>query len=200
MNNYKIFQIWIEDPDEPQQKSLSLMRNLIDKKPKASTYTLIASRNYLDDIPDVNFINVNNVINEMLEIPRVKEVFDKICVQHKSDLIRAYWASKNKNSLYADCDIEISQFPMYMPQSEKPYFLAINNRRVDANFFLTMNATEFFDFFFKKNLKRMNNCIKSGGKPRYSHTFSMLNRYPDSFIRLEYKHIKHYSISRKKAK
>jgi len=104
-----IYQIWIEDPDPPSETLKSYMLSYIGK---GLPYRLFSTSNYFEDDPRVEWIDVNTIIQEILFIYCfIEKPFNLMTPQTKSDVIRAYLATKYPDGLYADCDMELLIWP-----------------------------------------------------------------------------------------
>lgn len=176
---YDILQVWIEDPDAPIDSIKGWMQKLIDQVSDNKTYTLISKNNYFPKDSRVKWVALSSVEFDLLaDYSDLAEFYNKLHVQAKSELIRYYWATKNKNTIYFDCDIEIKSFPK-IPGSDKPFFIkrTKTGRIIDNFIFYVNKKNEFMERLLTEVVENMKILNDVGDKVKYGTTYYVTNRF-----------------------
>ena len=109
----KIFQIWIEGPDQPSPELLGYMQTVINQRPVGSEYLLYSTHNYFQDTPVVQWFSVDTAIAELLSHKsRLAKIVPILSLEGKADLLRYHLASHLGDCMYLDCDVEVLEWPV----------------------------------------------------------------------------------------
>jgi hypothetical protein len=162
-------QIWIGN--KPSDEIIKYMKSVLSFVTKDDTYTLIAEKKWITN-KKINFININDYVNEMNQTENIKEAWnnipnDKNFYWAKADLIRFHYLSKNENVLYCDTDIILHY--SFQPE-DKIYF---GNLSYFFDYFIMYNGTNllFFQNLMDLIINKYNYMIKRGkiNKTNLSH-------------------------------
>lgn len=171
----KVLQVWIDDPDRPSEKILGYMKGVIDAAAKnGCEYNLISTTNYFGDDPRVVWTDVKSAIEKaLLRTGSFSKKFESFTVHTKSDIVRFYWATQNSKCMYADCDIEIVNFPNIT--SALPIFYKFRDTGLaDYCAFAVNDQSKFFCVWFKFITEFLRTYVKT---IEYGTVFKYLNHY-----------------------
>lgn len=209
MIKFDVFQVWIEDPNEPSFEELGYMKSIAENlanreeateegeadengrssyvktiEPIESTYTLISTKNYFEDLPQVQWVDVQPLIDTVIQnCPYIETMWPKqLCAQFKSELVRFYWACMdgNENAFYLDCDMELLEWPnMDNAVRGLAWFFAWSNGGsvIDCNAFYSNGNQKWVRHFYEFYLSQLEKYSRRGTVVPYSFTFSRVNKF-----------------------
>jgi len=174
---FDIYQIWFNNPFKPDHNLLKWMDTVITKRPEGSSYTLISPENYFESNKDIIHIQIDIVVKELLKSSKtIKGIWELLTAHQKSELMRTYLASKNENSVYFDCDVELTGWPTKLEDNGKPCISKRYGKTVDNHVFFANGNNEWFKTFLNDDAESMKKLLDAKQRVKYSHTFGLINR------------------------
>lgn len=158
----------------PSPAIIKYMESVVDAKGIGDTYSLVAETNFLAHKDGVIFQPVSELVESMkTAYPLIKEFWDTLVVEHRSDLVRYYLASITDFMLYLDCDCEATKLPE--PVSQYPHFVkyTLSGQLIREHLFFNNSQFGFFKILLQRLIDYMASPAFQGF---YGAPFIILNK------------------------